>query len=323
MSALPIGGKPEPSYTVGWRSNCTVHPHEPPRPTLVTRGSCRNFAADRLEKSQLSPVERCLKHPPLPGLNKPDKVDLEIIEVKKVGNNQNPQVVVVEALGHIQGLEKRERAVAKFYDLLYFDDDEGFLNPFACVDRHYTHESAAYITLAHLMGKKIPKFYGSFSVSIRADESRTRTVRLILLEYIPGKTMLAADPQDYDQLSRQALLKSAIDFESLVYERDVLLTDFTLRNIILVDSASCSGKPGLVFLDFGGALFGRTRDDVVAVAYRASLFLGTYISPLLRWAKLPSDFEQWVDWDWQAWLEQNYGHTKETITEKMQEVFSK
>ncbi|KAE8333814.1 hypothetical protein BDV39DRAFT_198725 [Aspergillus sergii] len=191
MSALPIGGKPEPPYTVGWR--CTAHSHEPLRPTLVTKDSCRNFAAGRFGKAQLSPVERCLRHPPLPGLDKPHKVDLEIIEVKKGGDNHISQVVVVEVLGHIQRLEKGRRAVAKFYDPLS-DDDEGFLNPFACVDRHYTHESAAHITLADLMRKKISEFYGSFSVSIPVDESHTRTVWLILLEYISGKPMLVADP---------------------------------------------------------------------------------------------------------------------------------
>lgn len=45
------------------------------------------------------------------------------------------------------------------------------------MDRHYTHESAAYITLADLMREMIPKPYGSFSVSVPVDEARTRTVR--------------------------------------------------------------------------------------------------------------------------------------------------
>lgn len=73
-----------------------------------------------------------------------------------------------------------------------------------------------------------------------------------------GKSILAADPQDYDQLSRQVLLKSAIDidFESLVSRRERhFVHRFTLENIILVESASSRGKPDLVFLDFSGALF--------------------------------------------------------------------
>ncbi|KAB8226132.1 hypothetical protein BDV33DRAFT_229236 [Aspergillus novoparasiticus] len=307
MFALPIGGKPEPPYTVGWR--CTVHSHEPPRPTLVTKDSCRNLVAGWSEKAQHSPVERCLRHPPLPGLDKPRNVDLEIIEVKKGADNHDSQVVIVEVLGHIQRLKKGRRAVAKFYDPLYFDDDEGFLNPFTCGDTHYTHESTTYITLADLMGKKIPKFYGSFSVSLPVDESHTRTVRLILLHY--------------NQVSRQVLLKSAIDFEGLVYKRDILLTDFTLRNIILVDLASCSEMPDLVFLDFGGALFGRTRNDAVVVAYRVNLFFWEHIYRLsYDGLSFPQTSINGSTGIWQAWLDQNYGHAKETTTEKMPQVFS-
>lgn len=30
--------------------------------------------------------------------------------------------------------------MAKVYDPLYFDDEGGPINPFRCVDKHYTHE---------------------------------------------------------------------------------------------------------------------------------------------------------------------------------------
>ncbi|PTU19128.1 hypothetical protein P175DRAFT_0440763 [Aspergillus ochraceoroseus IBT 24754] len=36
------------------------------------------------------------------------------------------------------------RLVAKIYDPLYFNDDEGYLNPFLCMDKYYTHEANAY-----------------------------------------------------------------------------------------------------------------------------------------------------------------------------------
>lgn len=49
MSALPIGGKAEPPYTVAWRY--TVHSHELPRPTPVTEDSCRNSVAGGLTKA--------------------------------------------------------------------------------------------------------------------------------------------------------------------------------------------------------------------------------------------------------------------------------
>jgi hypothetical protein len=40
--------------------------------------------------------------------------------------------------------------IAKIYDLLYFDDDEGHLNPFLCVDKYYTYEANAYMALSEL-----------------------------------------------------------------------------------------------------------------------------------------------------------------------------
>ncbi|KAE8348656.1 hypothetical protein BDV28DRAFT_143014 [Aspergillus coremiiformis] len=76
----------------------------------------------------------------------------------------------------------------------------------------------------------------------------------------------------------------------------ILRTDFTPRNIILVNDAYLSGKRNVVFLDFAGALFGRTRDD--ATYLRPRLFLGTFIPPLLRWGRRPRDFKPWADWNW-------------------------
>ncbi|OGM51151.1 hypothetical protein ABOM_000110 [Aspergillus bombycis] len=133
--------------------------------------------------------------------------------------------------------------------------------------------------------------------------------------------MLDADPAYYDASSRQRILRSAIDFESQVYENDILLIDFKRRNIILVDDAYANIDRKVVVIDFGGALFGRTRDD--AAHFRNRLFLGTYISPLLRWESFPMEFERWVSWNWQDWVEETYGDTRESITPEMRNVFSK
>ncbi|KAB8254569.1 hypothetical protein BDV32DRAFT_132188 [Aspergillus pseudonomiae] len=307
-------------YAVGWRF--TVQLHKPPEPTPVFENGCCNSDIDNLEKERLSPVERCLNHPPLPGCDEPLKIDLGITDLIQVVDQHNAQVVMVDVLGDGQGLQKGMRAVAKFYDPLFANDDDGFLNPFSCVDKHYTHEAAMYMRLSDLAGKQIPNFYGSFSLSIPVDQSNRRTIRLILLEYIPGLSMLNANPNDYDISSRQLILKEVIDFESLVYAGDILLTDFKRRNIILVDDASSrSGKRRVVFLDFGGALFGRTRDD--AAHLRKLLFPGTFISPLLRWADCHEDFQCWVDWLWQNWLKEIYGDTEDPITEDMRKLFSR
>lgn len=313
--------KPSPPYFKGHRF--TIQSHIPPEPTLVTRGCCKNSDAAWKERERLHPVERCLRHPPLPGINGSVAVDLEICGILQVGDGHCAQVFMAEILKtspDFQGLEKGKRLVAKAYDPLYFNDDDGYLNPFLCVDRHDTHEARAYEVLSDLQNHMIPKFYGSFSLGIPVDPSRARTVRLILIEHVPGLSMQAAIPSDYSQPVRQQIMKSVVDFDSLVYERDILLTDLRPSNIILVENGHFDEQRRLIFVDFGGAVFGRIRDDLDI--RRPELFLGTYISPLLRWCTAPTlFFDDWIDWDWQSWLEAEYQHTAVTVTEEMRKTY--
>lgn len=51
---------------------------------------------------------------------------------------------------------------------------------------------------------------------------------------------------------------------------------------------------------------------------------GMYISPLLRWTEEKAQhsmFEEWIDWDWQSWLEETYEYTRSTIIEGMKEKY--
>jgi hypothetical protein len=99
-----------------------------------------------------------------------------------------------DATSTSQPIENGDRLIAKIYDPLYFNDEDGRLNPFLCVDRHYAHESRAYHVLSEMQGTRIPIFYGSYSLELPTH----RTVRLILIEYIPGTTLQSlktrADP---------------------------------------------------------------------------------------------------------------------------------
>ncbi|KAJ0424718.1 hypothetical protein BJY00DRAFT_309135 [Aspergillus carlsbadensis] len=249
--------KPAVPYTPGWQF--TAKPHTPPSPTPVPfdQGCCtRNSEADLVERRELGLMERCLKHPPLPGLDEcegeyegkgedTDTVTLEIIDAIKVGDGHNSQ--------------KTPNSVAKLYDPLYFDDDCGYLNPFLCVDQDYTHESNAYMALAEFQGGFIPMYYGSHSVKLSVEldsgadvkdktesksvrtraQTRARTrartsrnVRMILIEYIPGIAMVDANPREYQQSVRQEIMKSIVNIESKVYEKDILLTDLEPRNVI-------------------------------------------------------------------------------------------
>lgn len=53
---------------------------------------------------------------------------------------------------------------------------------------------------------------------------------------------------------------------------------------------------------------------------RVNNFLGHYILPLLRWKAAKAQlyaFSDWVDWDWDCWLEVEFAHTVPSITPEM------
>ncbi|RAH48922.1 uncharacterized protein BO95DRAFT_450806 [Aspergillus brunneoviolaceus CBS 621.78] len=148
--------KPASPYTPDWRFQ--AQSHTPPAPTPVVRECCISSKDERRERAQLSPVERCLKRPPLPCNEGDDTISLE------AGDGHNSQVLTVEV----------PALVAKIYDPLYFDDDDGYLDPFRCMDMYYTHEANAYPALHELQGLGIPTYFGSYTVNLPVDEDRSR-----------------------------------------------------------------------------------------------------------------------------------------------------
>lgn len=153
--------KPPVPYTRDWRF--TVKSHVPPAPTLVTDGCCKYDEDDFEEIKRLSPTERCLQRPPLPGEMGSDTIDLEVTDLLRVGDCCNSQVFTVRVLRGTPKAEKPPppdaRLVAKVYDPLYYDDEEYFVNPFLAMDQCYTHEARAYHVLSEFQGRHIPIFY--------------------------------------------------------------------------------------------------------------------------------------------------------------------
>jgi hypothetical protein len=208
--------------------------------------------------------------------------------------------------------------VAKIYDPLYFDDDEGHLNPFLCVDKYYTHEANAYMALSELQGEGIPRYYGSYSLSLSVNSVHTRTVRMILVDHIECITMADAKPVNFAKSVRKSILKSIVDLESRIFEKDIWLTDLEPRNVMI--GSPDSDRPGVVFIDFAHALFNRRRDDPPLL--QLDHFLGEYVSPVLRWKEIRGkgdSFTEWIDWDWDPWLEAEFAHTVPRIKSGMRE----
>ncbi|GAD96612.1 conserved hypothetical protein [Paecilomyces variotii No. 5] len=302
----------------------TVRSHIPPPPTPLKPGCCLESDSGRLEREKLHPVDRCLLHPPLPGSDGVLKVDFKITRPLRVGSNHHrTQLVVVNIVKtHVpaKDLHEGKTLVAKVYDPLYAADEDNYVNPFLVADKNYTHETAAYRKLADVQGSLIPRYYGSFSLEIPTKRQQPRYVRLILIEFIPGSSMLDIDPGNLSQSHRQLIMKSIIDFTTLLYTRDMVHQDLFQRNILVINAGS--DEQMVVFIDFGDMRF--TRTIYAEPELEARAFPGTYVSPLLKWHKAhgrTSEFKNWIDWDWQSWLEAEYGHTRATITKEMQDEF--
>ncbi|KAK9429335.1 hypothetical protein V1505DRAFT_357001 [Lipomyces doorenjongii] len=282
--------------------------HDPPDPTI---GSCSlNFHAAR-ERESKPPLDRCILHPPLPGSIGTATVYLKIIEAVRLGDNHNAQIAKVQVdrvIRHESNSPPVDTPlIAKFYDPLYFDHEQDDADPFLCVDRDYSHEVAAYKALSDLQGSTIPRYYGSYSLELPA-EGTVRSVRLILMEFVPGTSMQQLNPSDFSQLERQVFMKAVIDAESLVYTHNVRHRDIHPRNILLLSTATTTYDRRVVMIDFGRAEIGRSPHPESEARYLP----GVPISPLLRWNvawwhHVQTYFSKWIDWDWQSWLEHNYG----------------
>lgn len=313
--------KPRIPYVKGW---CfTAQQHIPPPPIKLSRskGCTVETIEDSKKMKEVDPWELCLQHPPLPGVDGSSSLELKIHDTIRIGDHHNAQVVVTEVLTanpSVKGLSQGQHVVAKLYDPMYIDDDGFYINPFVVADKAYTWETAAYAALPDLHGSAIPHYYGSYSVDIPLGPKSTenkRSVRLILVEWISGSSMQQIDPASarYSEKACQNIMKSIVEFETLVYSRDIFLRDLHPRNVMFADR-------GLVFIDFADADIGM---GAVHAKNDYKLFksnITPYVSPLVRWhesRRQHSDFGDWADWDWQPWLQAEFAHTAELVTPKM------
>lgn len=305
--------KPKLPYLQG--DQFSVVSHRPPPPT---NGRVSLKSKTARERQHVDIVTRCQMHPPLEGKLIPEeRFNLEVLETIRVGDGKSSQVVSVRILSgpKFVGLE----VVAKFYDPLYYDHSSDDVDPFLCVDRDYTHETATYV---HLSGSLnvVPRYYGSYSWEVSVNENQSRLVRLILIEKINGPSMDRMDPQMLTVELRKSIMKGVVDAESQLYQRNVRHGDIHPRNVLVQRLEDTSDCPVITLVDFGRAVIGRSYDPTDPEEEEQYL-PGTYISPLLRWtmsdpwSSYPCVFKNWITWDWQSWLEDEY--QGDEITEHM------
>ncbi|KAL1857980.1 hypothetical protein Plec18170_003204 [Paecilomyces lecythidis] len=305
--------KPKLPYLPG--NQLSVASHRPPPPT---DGRVSLTFKTARERELVDVVTRCQNHPPLEGKLIPEeRFNLKILETIRVGDGKSAQVVSVQILSGPRLVDLE--LVAKLYDPLYYDHSSDDADPFLCVDRHYTHETAAYV---HLSGSVniIPRYYCSYSWKVSVNENQSRLVRLILIEKVNGLSMDRIDPRMLTVELRKCIMKRVVDAESWLYQQNVRHGDIHPRNILVQQLESTPEDPAVTFIDFGRAIIGRSHDPT-DLEEEEKYLPGTYISPRLRWSMssswraYPHAFKDWITWDWQSWLEDEY--EGDEITEQM------
>ena len=292
--------------------------HPPPPP----EDPDRFLLPDDIDETQ-SPLTRCVNNPPTTGTPGSETLRLNVVDTLRTGNDRLSQVVMVHLLS---GPRFGVCAVAKFYDPLYFLDNDEDLDPFGTVDVRYSRESAIYRHLEARGQPCIASFWGSYSTDIPLGLGAFRTVRLILLGYTPGVYMNLLQPADFSQVIRKSLMKAIINAETQLYKRDICFMDLHPRNILVQGLIGhTTPNPQITFINFTNADMGRswTSEDPTV---EAEFLPGTYISPILRWGHdrvhpFTSYFEGWIDWEWDAWLEKEYRHDVGGITDYMEQLW--
>ncbi|KAK2880684.1 hypothetical protein FQN49_000453 [Arthroderma sp. PD_2] len=313
--------KPPFPYTLG--QEFTVRSHVPPPPTDL---DCLPDRAARREREEYNPLERCFIHPPA-GSDGNQVVRFKISKAILLEDNHNAQLGIVDIL-HVApctagGPQENTTILAKFYDPLYYNHVQDDVDPFLGAEYNYSHETAAYAALSELQGHAIPKYYGSFALELPVNGYKTkRFVTLILLELVQGVPMREIDPAGLPRAQRQQIMKGIIDADTAVYTHRILHGDVHPRNIIINNDPGSTRRVTLIDFDRAKAW----PAPYILAEYAKLFYLPGPASPLLRWHRLQWDqfqrhFDGWIDWDWQAWLEENYVDAEDAITSEMREFW--
>lgn len=351
LNHYPDECKPPIPYEVG--SQLTAVAFDPPKGLLKDPEDWFIQAKGQVREDlqNLSPLRACLQHPPAEGILGALSVQLRILEHIRVSDLKNSQILKVEAsmVGDAPSPDSSHRysngapvtppqsgtiVAAKLYDPLYVDLDDCWPDPFHNCDAALSLETEAYRNyLRPLYGTYVPHFYGSYTINVpvphdtqfwlsnfekdqmEGPRTRTRPVRAILYEYIPGISLDSAmEDQIFNQLQRKEIMRALITADSKMRQLDVLIErDFMPRNVVVTSAEE--GQPADIrLIDFGAAQCGIRRQREAHAPTTDPEPISEIIE---RWRdyddskwEAPSDlrypFLDLVDWEWDKWLRHEY-----------------
>lgn len=290
-------GKPSIPYTRG--QSLIVLRHIAPPPLGKPYPNSRPITTQETLK-RLTQFEYCLSAAPLgEQTSHTETLSLVITKELAVRDGRGAQLVVVN-----------DTLVAKIYDPLYYptyhQDSAIRIDVVERAERDYSREAATYIELDGRFGGTIlPKYHGSWTCKVpvnTASKVTTRPVRLILMEFVDGVTMLDLDPHLLAEEQKTNIMVKAVEANNTLHHHGVIHADFCPRNVICSGGDLGSASLRVVLIDFNRS---RIRRLIDLSQNPSSLPL----SPIVRykggglheftccgWVPFPAD-----EWLWSHW----------------------
>lgn len=246
--------RPENPYTKGL--SLTIYRHEACPPFGQDYAIYTDLRDRVLEKDlrRKTLVDLCLEHPPMEGqTDYEDSRKLEVVEELRVKSDGGAQLVVC----HLD--DDDQDYVAKIYDPLYYGFSDTMWPDLPRdvtfeSDMDYCREVAAYEEMDEWVGgTDVPKFHGSctFQVPLSLPTGpRMRDVRMILIERVPGKSMLEYNQDKIPESERLETLARMSELISRISFIGVHHHDISQRNIMVCDGEDARKVGRIVLIDF-------------------------------------------------------------------------
>jgi hypothetical protein len=307
-----------------------IHRHTPVEPFGLEYAS---YDGERQEITQnelfeTTVADLCHAHPPMEGVTHFDQHrELEIIQPIEVKDGHGAQVFVCRLDGG-----SREYA-AKVYDPLYYGFKDLMWPDMPrdvtyTADGDYTREATAYEYLEKRFFERLemPAYFGSWTFDPPTDHNysnahtgdHTRPVRMILIEYVDGKTMLEINVARTPVEHRLNVLTRAMEAESVLRHVGLEHNDVTQRNILVCGYDSLTTAPTRVCLfDFNIAVIADRSRDVVENGLVPEKTRRP-VSPIdLWWHAGVLEFGTWLPehWEdqpkeWRRWVYEKYSNSE-------------
>ncbi|KAH7143538.1 hypothetical protein EDB81DRAFT_499635 [Dactylonectria macrodidyma] len=310
----PDPQRPEFPYRSGLK--LTIRRHNPPPPygAYYLKGSKRDYAPPP-STLKVTQSEWCLQHPPEESRSPhPDTTPHTLRVLDEIACEDGRGAQVIRCC-----LDDDESQVyaAKIYDALYYrwPDDVTWV-----ADEDYRREAAAYEEMQKLGvdGELAPEYFGSWTTDVVAstDTRALRPVRILLMEYLQGNSMLSLI--DKNQVAtippqrRLDILKTAIEAKSQLHLHHIWHGDFAPRNIMLVESHPMDEMPRVVLIDFNRSIVATQPNSKIPVLQRH-----LPANPINTWWEFDEEFYNWVPEPhrsrasvWRGWLKAIWGNSR-------------